>query len=152
MLLKSRTDSLRVATSHSPCLHITTIKSSSLRCGRSVPGSGGSGKASDWRPPEMRRMPAGSEHRPDSQAQSHWSEGQYNAGTHSLLALIWCLCMTACACVRAILDLKIAYFELILVKILAVVQSFQVANELCARHPLANVLKNEKYKFTFISQ
>lgn len=56
-----------------------------------------------------------------------------------------------CMCVCAILDC-LAYFELILVKILAVVQSFQVANELCARHPLADVLKSEKYKFTFISQ
>ncbi len=46
-------------------------------------------------------MPAGSERRPDSQAQPHRSEGQYNAGTHSLLAFIWdvCLCMTACVCV-----------------------------------------------------
>lgn len=48
-----------------------------------------------------------------------------------------------------------AYFKQILVKILAVVQSFQVANELRARHPLANVLRKKKQKdkrkFTFIS-
>lgn len=77
-------------------------------------------------------MPAGSERRPDSLAQSHRSEGQYNAGTHNLLALIGaaCLCTTTCAC--AILDLKVAYFKQILGKILAIIQSFQVANELCA--------------------
>lgn len=89
-------------------------------------------------------MPAGSECRPDSLAQSHRPEGQYNTGTHNLLALIWVvrLCTPACAC--AILDLKVAYFKQILGKILAIIQSFQVANELCARHPLANVLQTRK--------
>ncbi len=96
----------------------------------------------------MRWTPAGSRRRPDSQAQAHRSEGQYNAGTHSLLALIWdvCLRMTAraCVCVRAIIDLKVAYFKQILVEILAVVQSLQVANELWARHPLSDVLVKKK--------
>lgn len=89
-------------------------------------------------------MPAGSERRPDSLAKSHRSEGQYNAGTHNLLALIRVarLCATTCAC--AILDLKVAYFKQILGKILAIIQSFQVANELCARHPFANVLQTQK--------
>lgn len=75
-----------------------------------------------------------------TQARQHRSEGQYSPGAHSLLALILdvSLCMTACVC--AILDLCIAYFEQIFGKILAVVQSFQVADELRTGHPLANVL------------
>lgn len=53
--------------------------------------------------------------------------------------------MTACERMCAILDLKVAYFKQILVEILAAVQSFQVANELRTRHPLADVL-NKKTK------
>lgn len=46
----------------------------------------------------------------------------------------------------AILDLKVAYFKQILVEILAAVQSFQVANELRTRHPLADVLNKKQNK------
>ena len=60
-----------------------------------------------------------------------------------------CVCVCVCVCVCAIFDLKVAYFKQILVKILAVVQSFQVANELSARHPLADVLKRRRTQFIF---
>lgn len=96
-------------------------------------------QSSDWRPLERPWMPAGSRRRPSSQ--SHTSETQNNAGTVSLLARIR---VSQRVCVLFFLDFKPTYFKQIFGEILAIVQSFQVSNELCAWHPFANVLCKKK--------
>lgn len=68
-------------------------------------------------------VPAGRERRADSHPQ--WD--------NTLLARTVCspiLSVHACVCARTMARLEIAYFEQVLVKILAIIQPFQVANEL----------------------
>lgn len=61
---------------------------------------------------------------------------------HTCASVLVCICVYVFVCVFIAMHITVTHLQKVFGKVLTLIQTLQVANELCAGHPFANVLKN----------